>query len=152
MTASALDNLEGIIAPTSVSIWPLTPAWWVVIALTILVILAGCAYWRYVYKHNHAKREAIALANQLDHHGTEHLQQLNMILKRLAAHYYGADKASSHSQQWCNFINSACRVTITHQQMMCIYHPSVESSHYTQIKQLLCQAIKRFKTRGAVHV
>ena len=163
MTASALDTLEPIIAPTSVSvlpfdsstsvsIWPLAPAWWVVIALTVIVILAGCAYWRLVYKHNQAKREAIILASTLNNEGAEHLQQLNMILKRLAAHYYGADKASCHSQQWCDFIHSACRVTITNDQLTHIYHPKVEHSHYTQVKQLLSQAIKRFNTRGAAHV
>uniref|UniRef100_UPI0035618F10 DUF4381 domain-containing protein n=1 Tax=Pseudoalteromonas sp. TaxID=53249 RepID=UPI0035618F10 len=101
MQTNPLDGLHDIIAPSQVSIWPLAPAWWVIIAL-LCVLVAASAYWLYKrYQFNKAKRYAIQLSQQ-----HESAQQLHIILKRLVIAYYDKRLAAQATAAWCTTLTT----------------------------------------------
>ncbi|ATC95464.1 DUF4381 domain-containing protein [Pseudoalteromonas tunicata] len=152
MNASPLDNLNDIIAPTTVPFWPLSPAWWLVIAVSLILILSVFLYWRIIFRHNSAKREAIALSNTLTNNQMSDLQQLNIILKRLTQHYYGTSVASLSGKAWCDFLQQHCQSELNPQQLQSIYQAHLDNTTLIQLKTAYLAAIKHFKTRGHYHV
>ena len=115
-----LDELQPIILPPPVSLWPLAPGWWLLAA-----VLAVClTTWLFIKKartavapapqsdplREHAVEQLHALAKPYDgEHAGAWLQQLNQLLKRLCAIRY--PDSASHTlsgREWLAFLDSRC--------------------------------------------
>lgn len=88
-TANPLDQLADIHLPEAVSIWPLAPGWYVLIALLLLLTVGGL-WLRQRQRRNAYRREAtqaleaaLSLYKQSEELNT-YLQQFNAILRRTA--------------------------------------------------------------------
>jgi cbb3-type cytochrome oxidase subunit 3 len=144
MQTNPLDGLHDIIAPSQVSIWPLAPAWWVIIAL-LCVLVAASAYWLYKrYQFNKAKRYAIQLSQQ-----HESAQQLHIILKRLVIAYYDKRLAAQATAAWCTTLTTLTGITFSEQEILSIYNQTAPD---TALCHKFRQGIKQFKLKEVVHV
>jgi len=68
MQTSPLDGLHDIIAPSQVNWWPLAPAWWVIIAVLLLLLSAAIymAYKRYKFDKRLATQSTKQWCNTLN--------------------------------------------------------------------------------------
>jgi len=112
--ASPLDQLADIHLPDPVSVWPLAPGWWLLLAL-LLALGVGVALWRrrqrrYAFRAQ-ALRELDAIYTRLAEHQqpATYLQELNRLLKRLAFTSYGqAFDPSLKGLAWLAWLDSSC--------------------------------------------
>lgn len=104
--------LEGLAIPHSSLFWPLAPVWWIgIIAILILIALMFLHIKR---KHNKRLQFKALALNELSNYelpinkpAEQWLQQINMLLKRIAVQNY--PKEDSHQlsgNQWLVFLNS----------------------------------------------
>lgn len=97
----AVAELRDIHMPDPVSLWPLAPGWWLLLALLVISILIGLAiygYWR------HALRFRQQALRQLKHHYQQDddalfLQHTAALLKRTALHRH-PEWAAMNGEQW----------------------------------------------------
>ncbi|MBH0070889.1 DUF4381 domain-containing protein [Pseudoalteromonas sp. NZS127] len=144
MQTSPLDGLHDIIAPSQVNWWPLAPAWWVIIAVLLLLLSAAIymAYKRYKFKQ--PKRFAVNLSQQ---HTDP--QQLHIILKRLVIAYYDKRLATQSTKQWCNTLNTLTGLSFSEQEILSVYNLEQNNS---ALEYKFRQAIKQFKLKEVVNV
>ena len=143
MQANPLDQLADVVVPTEVSAWPPGPAWWVVAAITLLLIFAaGYVLWRR-NKHLSAKKEALALAQSLNADGR------HTLLKRLTKHYYSVQLSSQSTALWIKTLSQLSGVSFTEDELNQVYQPTLDDP---QINNKLLMAIKQFKTKEKHHV
>lgn len=109
------DPLAGLIdihLPDPVGFWPLAPGWWILAALLLGGIIAGCLYWRLQRARNAYRRQALEQLDLLEtdqSNDSQWLQSLNQLLKRSAqsahANGYVADNpAGLHGAGWRVFL------------------------------------------------
>ena len=97
--------------PQAISMWPLAYGWWILLAITVLLLVTIIYQWR--------KRKAARLAQQLALIELANInlndfaagEQINAILKRAAMHYFGREHIAPLSgAKWQNFlVNSLTR-------------------------------------------
>lgn len=119
-----LDELQPLLAPPAISLWPPAPGWWLLLAL--LPVLAW-GLWR--QRHwRPGKRRVVRAELPLDpvreaalaelarlprpYDGAPAgawLQQINALLKRLCRnHYPGANSHTLSGRQWLAFLDNRC--------------------------------------------
>ncbi|WP_213877432.1 DUF4381 domain-containing protein [Pseudomonas sp. dw_358] len=122
---SSLQQLQPLIAPPPVSLWPPAPGWW---ALPVLLALVGWAAWHW-RGHLRWRRKAGEPGEQpLDPVRSEALselallerpyngapagawlQQINALLKRLCrSHYPNSHSHTLNGRQWLAFLDNRC--------------------------------------------
>lgn len=145
MQTSPLDGLHDVIVPTHVSWWPLAPVWWVIMAILLLTISFISYKFYQTYQFKKAKRQAILLSNQCDNDA----QQLHILIKRLALHYYQQRVASQGTQQWCNTLNKLTGQQFTELELMSLYQPQTNQAALANKLKL---AIVQFKVKEPLNV
>jgi hypothetical protein len=115
-----LKDLADIHLPDPVSLWPLAPGWWVVVALACAALIyAGfryAAHWRHQKRLRGALNELdrayhdyqAARAQGLDHNtvGLAFLHGCNEVLKRVALlHHQPPQVARLHGEAWLSFLD-----------------------------------------------
>lgn len=107
-----LAALKPLREPGAIDWWPPAPGWWILAALTVLLI-AATAYALYKYWHRNAyRRQALQqlTALQAQHTATgndaRYATELNALLKSTAlVAYPRKDVAAQHGEQWRQFLN-----------------------------------------------
>lgn len=121
---SSLDQLEPLMVPAPISVWPPAPGWWFLAALLLgLVLLVRLRPWQHWKRDDTAEAEPslepqrqIALDElaQLnkpygDQPANQWLQQLNALLKRLCRTRYPDDHPHTLSgRAWLAFLDNRC--------------------------------------------
>ena len=110
-----LAALNPLRAPDAVSWWPLAPGWWILASLILiaLCVIGWLLYRR--YQRGAYRRSAIAGLTVAetkwarDGNDLHYLQQVNRILKIVAARSYGTDAVASLSgEPWLQFLRQRC--------------------------------------------
>ncbi|MBQ4831842.1 DUF4381 domain-containing protein [Pseudoalteromonas sp. MMG010] len=145
MQPSPLDNLHDVIAPSQVNWWPLAPAWWVIIvcAFSLLILLIVYLYKQYQFKK--PKRAAIDASEQVK----DNAQQLHILLKRLAIHYYDKRLASQPISMWCASLKQLTGLSFSEQELLSLY---ASEQHNPQLTSKLHSAIQKFKLKEPINV
>lgn len=121
---SSLEQLEPLIEPAPIGLWPLAPGWWFLAALLLgIVLLLRLRPWQTKRREVTTNSEAavdpqrqVALNElaQLDkpqggEPANQWLQQLNALLKRLCRTRYPDDNPHTLSgRAWLAFLDSRC--------------------------------------------
>ncbi|AZE48788.1 hypothetical protein C4K04_3116 [Pseudomonas chlororaphis] len=121
---SSLEQLQPLIAPPAIGLWPPAPGWWL---LLVLLSLLGFGLWR--LKHFWPRKQALPRAEQpLDplrlaalaelallpkpYDGAPAgawLQQLNGLLKRLCRNHYPYSQSHTlNGRKWLAFLDNRC--------------------------------------------
>ena len=98
----SLDKLKDVIAPESISWWPLAIGWWVLFALLSLTVIGCFYYWLKMRRANAYRRQALReLAKAVT------INELNRILKRAALHGFPrAEIAALTGRAWDRWLNA----------------------------------------------
>lgn len=105
--------LRDIHLPAAISWWPLAPGWWLVLAVTLLV-LAGIAWW--VFKRfqrvgkttpvTTALTELTRLQREYAHDSQALLREISVLLRRIAISQYGRQTVSGLTgSAWVTFLD-----------------------------------------------
>jgi cbb3-type cytochrome oxidase subunit 3 len=144
---SPLAQLNDVIVTTEVSAWPPAPIWYISILVICVMLIWSFLYLKKRKKHYAAKRQAIILAkNQSD------INQLHIILKRLAKHYYGEKVAALSGEKWAEFVSKNCKVTCKAQQLTLLYKTTISTQQKQELTDLFLNAITGINIKGKTHV
>ena len=109
--ADSLAALRDIHLPEAVSLWPLAPGWWVLLALLAACIAAGAIGWR--RRRRSARRAALLLLAEVEDSfrtdgDTRRLAvSLSSLLRRVALlRFPRRDVASLHGEGWTSFLRA----------------------------------------------
>ena len=150
--ASPLDNLHDVIAPQTVSWWPLSPVAFMLLACLLLVLGALFFLMFKRAKLLKAKKAAVKLCQDLDSEDINAIQQRHLLLKRLVKHYYGASQANVTGVEWLATIKACSKISISHDELNLIYAEPTNDAMCENFNHKLKLAIKRFKVKGALNV
>ena len=121
---SSLDQLQPLISPPPIELWPPAPGWWLLLVVPVLI---GFVLWR--MRHLIARKRPIVRAEQpldpvrlaaLDelarmpkpYDGAPAgawLQQLNGLLKRLCRNHYPYSQSHTlNGRKWLAFLDNRC--------------------------------------------
>lgn len=106
---SPLDQLRDIHLPAPVSIWPLAPGWWLLLALAAGLAVAAGFGWRYWVRHRRYRRHALRQLAQLEQQtlsDREYLDLLALLVKHTALCHDPA-AASLAGWQWQQQLQTA---------------------------------------------
>ncbi len=144
---SPLAQLNDVIVTNQVSAWPPAPIWYISILILCVILVLSFVYLTKRKKHYAAKKQAITLAkDQSD------INQLHIILKRLAKHYYGEKVAALSGEKWAEFVSKNCKVTCEAQQLTLLYKTEISTQQKQQLKDLFLNAITGINIKGKTHV
>lgn len=108
MEQDPLSQLRDIHLPETGGIWPPAPGWWVLLALGLLLVIAGLLLVRRKRRKNRWLRVARRELDQLASHAAREPQwfaQLNTLLKQCARERYPAERPEAMSgQRWADFL------------------------------------------------
>lgn len=108
MTADPLEQLKGLHLPAEPGIWPLAPAWWLVL-LTVLLLMLGLCAWIWHRRRLAPRRalergieqELLQLRRVRDSGNiADYLPTADQFLRRLLRLRLGAAVASQTGEQW----------------------------------------------------
>ena len=108
---SLLDQLKDIHEPAAIGWWPLAPGWWMLAGLVLTLIFA--AGWfalrlREKRRRNLYRQEGVRLLKALDLSEPHAVEQINILLKRIAVVTFGRDTcAPLTGQRWIAFLESS---------------------------------------------
>lgn len=117
MDSDPLSQLADIHLPQQVGLWPLAPAWWVLLCLLAallawgIVLLRRHLHRRNLYRHAVAElqrcRDALRSAPDTDAARLDYLNAVNAVLRRVAlAHYPRSTVAGLTGRAWVEFLHS----------------------------------------------
>lgn len=112
-TSNPLDQLRDIHTPLEVSIWPLAPGWWLLIALTAILI-AYCIYSLIKTRtFRKARKQALFLLDELynsqKNNSVVFCKQTNVLLKRLAISMGHTQSKALYGDTWLIFLDSSLK-------------------------------------------
>lgn len=114
---TALSTLKDLHLPTSVSVWPLAPGWWVVLGLLIAVGLSA-AIWFYIrWRRYYYRRVALRqLAKLKQHYATTRdvacISHASVLLRRVSLQYYSRSVvAGLFGPDWLAFLDKTGKTT-----------------------------------------
>ncbi|WPO98652.1 DUF4381 domain-containing protein [Pseudomonas sp. HR96] len=140
---SSLQQLQPLIAPPAIGLWPPAPGWW---ALPVLLGALGWAAWHWRAQLRWRRKDAAAAEQPLDPVRSEALaelammprpyngapagawlQQINALLKRLCrSHYPNSHSHTLNGRQWLAFLDNRCPAAgLTHWMILVegVYKP-----------------------------
>jgi len=108
---SSLQNLNDIVAPAAVPWWPLAPGWYVLMAITFMVILwFAMAAWRR-WQQNRYRRQALEEFSAICKGPEGALHSLPELLKRTALSAWPRDEVAALSgERWHRFLDESAGV------------------------------------------
>ncbi|MCD6526176.1 MAG: DUF4381 domain-containing protein [Desulfuromonas sp.] len=109
MTPDALQ-LRDIHLPEAIGWWPPAPGWWLLLALTLLLV--SLIVWQLKrYHRRHYHRLGLQQLLELEQNAAQRdsrllLQQLSQLMRHMAIlHFPDADCAALHGEEWLQFLN-----------------------------------------------
>ncbi len=112
----SLSNLRGIVEPSAVSVWPLAPGVWALLALVVIwLTVAGVLWWRHRRRNAYrraALRELATIRQDLGQPAKRNraLLALPSLVKRVAlAAFPRAQVAPLSGEAWIQFLNRTSR-------------------------------------------
>lgn len=148
---SPLDNLHDVIAPATVSWWPLSVPAFTLIAILITLIIAAIYVCYKRYQLAKAKRQALLESKAYLTSNYANTQALHLILKRLVKHYYGIEAANQFGEKWQEVVVKTTKTKLTNEELSRLYQGESEQP-INSFHQKLVKAIKQFKVKGALNV
>ncbi|AIY64976.1 DUF4381 domain-containing protein [Pseudoalteromonas piratica] len=148
---SPLDNLHDVIAPATVSWWPLSVPAFTLIAILITLIIAAIYVCYKRYQLAKAKRQALLESKAYLTSNYANTQALHLILKRLVKHYYGIEAANQFGEKWQEVVLKTTKTKLTNEELSRLYQGESEQP-ISSFHQKLVKAIKQFKVKGALNV
>ena len=107
-----LSQLRDIHLPDPVGLWPLAPGWWIA---GVILLVIGVAIFRLIRKRirkgaprRNALRELASHYRTFENDGNErkYIININVLLKKVAANYYGKPKVAKLSgEAWLAFLD-----------------------------------------------
>lgn len=107
-----LAQLRDIHLPEPIGFWPLAPGWWLLIALSVVLIsVVSWRFWRAIVAAR-AKKEALRLLKYYEEQSLQEgnsaplCAQISELLRRVALAYFPRKEvASVHGVAWIEFLN-----------------------------------------------
>ncbi|WP_226704447.1 DUF4381 domain-containing protein [Microbulbifer elongatus] len=107
---SLLEQLKDIHEPAPIGWWPLAPGWWILAGLFIVLLFAaGWLFFRLREKRrrNLYRAEGVRLLKALDLGTPRVIEEINLLLKRVAVATFGRDTCGPLTgQHWIRFLES----------------------------------------------
>lgn len=107
-----LEQLKDIHEPAPIGWWPLAPGWWILAGLIIaLLFAAGWLFLRLREKRrrNLYRTEGVRLLRALDLDTPRVVEEINILLKRVAVVTFGRNTCGPLTgQRWIGFLNATC--------------------------------------------
>lgn len=110
-TPPALNSLRDIHLPKAVSIWPLAPGWYIVIALIVAALMLGLLFYLRSWYRNRAKKQAIHKLKELKalykqgKNQQQIIAQVSILLRRVALAYFPKQNiAGLQGERWLQFL------------------------------------------------
>jgi len=149
-----LDNLHDVIAPATVSWWPLSVPAFTLIAMLITFIIAAIYVCYKRYQLAKAKRQALLESKAYFTSNYANTQALHLILKRLVKHYYGIEAANQFGEKWQEVVLKTTKTKLSNEELSRLYQGESDESDesISSFHQKLVKAIKQFKVKGALNV
>lgn len=137
------EQLVDIAEPSYQLAWQIPPGAYILLALAIIAFAYGSwllyKRWRFLG----AKRQAIALLNQLEPEATS---QINQLLKRVVKHYAPAHPVLTASTlQWQHFLQHYLPATALPDLNALLYHTEVNPEHRRQFYQFAGSWLRSLK-------
>ena len=146
-----LAQLNDIIAPNTVSFWPLAPIYWALLFI-IVAGLIGLTYLIKRIKQQRKKQQAVLIKLQELKTNKANFIMLNQLLKGVALQYFPRQQvASLHSEAWFDFLQQYATTPIFKDKeafLMRLYqdtNPACSDSDFIQTKQWIKQLPKQIK-------
>jgi hypothetical protein len=155
-----LDQLPAVALPEAISAWPATIAWWLLIAVSVLTLIALIAYCLHRYKARALMRAAIAESQQLHQqylltkNSHRYLSQYNQLLRRFCLQQFPDGPCAALSgDAWLQQLDTLANKTLYQsecgRQLLNIYQPqSSENIDIAGLDILLNNWFKQLKIRG----
>ena len=156
-----LENLHGIIEPTSASIWPLAPIYWWGLLLLIVLAITSFYLFKRIKVARYKRTQALIKLQQLKLEDANFIT-LNRLLKGIALIYFPREQvASLYGEAWFDFIQRYSTVELFSGKESFLQHlyqyseQPCSMDHFNEakvwIKQLPKQ-IKKIKREAIKHV
>ena len=155
--ANPLDQLPSVAFPEAISAWPATPAWWLLIAMSILALAALITYCLSRYKAKALKRAAIAEGEQLyqnyllHKNSLSYLTEYNQLLRRFCLQQFPHIPCAALSgDAWLQQLDVLANKTLFQsecgKQLLSIYQPNAsENIDIAALDALLKDWFKQLK-------
>ena len=155
-----LDQLPAVALPEAISAWPATAAWWLLIAMSLLILIALISYCVYRYKAKALKRAALTEGQQLYQHylldqdSHRYLTQHNQLLRRFCLQQFpdlpcAALSGDAWLQQLDAIANKPLYQSTCGRQLLNIYQPtSSENIDIDGLNKLLNEWFKQLTISG----
>lgn len=149
---ASLKNLNDIIVPEAVGLFPLAPGWIIVILLatSLLFHFVFKAYSR--YKRSLYKREALKELESYTKESREEILALLALAKRVAIASYGRTEIAQLSgESWWDFMEQHSKVEVPKEirtylsNILYDVSKQGETSNYTEVKRMVALWIKTHK-------
>lgn len=154
-----LDQLPPVMLPEAIGWWPLAMGWWLVIAFSIVAILAISIYCTRRYKSKALKRAAIAEGLQLYKQYLQtnnthcYITQYNQLLRRFCLQQFpNVSSASLSGEAWLQQLDTLAEKTLfqsaTGKQLLSIYQPNADKDiDIAELHSLLKQWLNQVKLK-----
>ncbi|MDG1292645.1 MAG: DUF4381 domain-containing protein [Pseudomonadales bacterium] len=155
-----LDQLPAVALPEAISAWPATAAWWLLIAMSLLILIALISYCVYRYKAKALKRAALTEAQHLyqqyllDQDSHRYLTQHNQLLRRFCLQQFPDTACAALSgDAWLQQLDILANKTLYQsecgRQLLDIYQPQLsEDIDIAGLNTLLNNWFKALKIYG----
>ena len=107
---SLLDQLKDIHEPAPIGWWPPAPGWWILAGLIVALLFAAGWLWRRLRekrRRNLYRAEGVRLLRELDLDTPRVVEEINILLKRVAVVTFGRDTCGPLTgRRWIQFLES----------------------------------------------
>ncbi|WP_299593865.1 DUF4381 domain-containing protein [uncultured Microbulbifer sp.] len=131
-----LEQLKDIHEPAQIGWWPLAPGWWILAGVIIILLFA--ASWLLLRAHkkrlrNRYRAEGVRLLNALDLDAPRVVEEINILLKRVAVVTFGRDTcAPLTGQRWIQFLESTVEAPMPDAARRALLENLYSASHGTE--------------------
>jgi len=145
----SIDQLKDIALPPEPGLWPLAIGWWILIAVSLIIVFFAVRKIASHIKRWSIKRIALknlALCTSCD--------DINQLLKQVAIHYCGASVSAFNGQAWTDFLSlnvddiSKTALIDIHQALYSANH----AQHFDQFKPIANQWLSNLNTRALLEM
>jgi len=145
----SIEQLKDIALPAEPGLWPLAIGWWLLIAVSLIILFVAARQLTRYIKRWSIKRLAL---NKLDQ--CTSCDEINQLLKQVAIHYCGQRVSSLNGQAWTDFLslnmNEATKLALKdiHNALYTAHHVQ----YFEQFKPIANQWLSKLNTRALLEM